>query len=377
MNKPIESAKLEALLKQREASVQFGRLALQAKDLNEILTKACQLTAHALGTDLAKIMEYDARDRSMLVVAGVGWEDGSVGQERVPALAQSSEGYALSTGKPAISEDIQKEDRFDYAGFLKRHGVEAMVDSREPRDFSGRDIEFLQGYANLIGAAVERHRHQKQLGEALDVQKRLYTELEHRVKNNIATITSLPQLKATRAAHTIVKQEIAEVLQQIKVLMEVYNQLHASTNVDELDLGGYLGGLANNIMAFSDKNGLPMRVESRHDTVVVTSDLAVTFGLVLNEFITNSIKHFPKGRDLVLTTEVEQQEETLLIRLADNGEGLGDALHNKESRSTGSGLGLIEGLLNQTDCHWDWVSGDGTALEIRLPLDRRKLSLGE
>jgi GAF domain-containing protein len=166
-------------------------MALQSNDLPLILQEACRLTGQALGTDLAKILEL-RDDEMLLVVAGVGWDNGIVGHEMVPALERSSEGYALRTGAPAVSDNINTEDRFDYAEFLKKHGVKSMinvvipgpdgrppfgllqVDSREVRDFGRHDIEFLQGYANLVGAAVERNHYQRELNEALTVQERMF-----------------------------------------------------------------------------------------------------------------------------------------------------------------------------------------------------------
>ena len=122
-----EMTEVETLLRQREASAWFGRQALRSNDLDAVLTEACRLTAEALGTDLSKIMQLEDCGRTLRVVAGVGWASGIIGEETVPAVATSSEGFALATGEPAVSEDVAEEDRFDYADFLKRHGVEAMV----------------------------------------------------------------------------------------------------------------------------------------------------------------------------------------------------------------------------------------------------------
>jgi signal transduction histidine kinase/ActR/RegA family two-component response regulator len=164
------------LLRQQGVLAKFGELALICEDLDQILTKACELVGEALETDLAKVMELQPEGKTLLVRAGVGWSSDVVGQVTVDAVRGSSEGYALSTGLPVISDDIATETRFKYAEFLKEHGVRAIVsviilgsedkppygilqvDSRVPRHFSERDTKFLQGYANLIAAAVDRLR---------------------------------------------------------------------------------------------------------------------------------------------------------------------------------------------------------------------------
>ena len=85
----------------------------------------------------------------------------------------SSQGYALATDKPAISNDIAHETRFTYADFITDNGVRALVnvpirrpngryygilqvDSREPRNFDDVTLGFLRGYVNLLGAAIDR-----------------------------------------------------------------------------------------------------------------------------------------------------------------------------------------------------------------------------
>ncbi|MHB8285209.1 MAG: ATP-binding protein [Caulobacteraceae bacterium] len=170
-----------ALLRQQDALAKFGELALRSEDLDEILTEACRLVGDALGTDLAKVLEMQDDGLTLKVRAGVGWKAGVVGEVTVKAEKGSSEGYALETGSPVTSDNIDEETRFKYADFLYDNGVKALVnvairgsagqppfgilqvDSRTPQQFGDRDTSFLRGYANLLGAAVDRIRVSEQL----------------------------------------------------------------------------------------------------------------------------------------------------------------------------------------------------------------------
>ncbi len=168
-----------ALLRQQDVLARFGELALRSEDLDEILTEACRLIGKALGTDLAKVMELQADGVTLLVRAGVGWKEGLIGVATVKAEMGSSEGFALRTGAPVASSDIDEERRFKYADFIKDNGVKALVnvaipgspapfgilqvDSRTPREFGDRDINFLRGYANLLAAAVARFKAAREL----------------------------------------------------------------------------------------------------------------------------------------------------------------------------------------------------------------------
>lgn len=170
-----------ALVHQQAILARFGELAVKSSSLDHILHEACCLVGSALQTDLAKVMELQSDGETLLVRSGVGWKPGIVGHETVQALEGSSEGHAIRTGKPVISENIETETRFTYAHFLRDHGVRAFVnviipgvgdegpygilqvDSREPRSFTEGDTQFLRGYANLIAASVFRFRmHEEQ-----------------------------------------------------------------------------------------------------------------------------------------------------------------------------------------------------------------------
>jgi len=170
------SIREEEWFRQRDVLARFGELALKSDDLDEILHEACHLVGQALGTDIAKVMELQPDGTTLLIKAGVGWPSGIVGNVTVQANQTSSEGHALRTGTAVISEDIETEDRFEYAAFIRDAGIRALVnviiigakdqpsygilqvDSCKPRRFTEDDTKFLRSYANLIAAAVSRLR---------------------------------------------------------------------------------------------------------------------------------------------------------------------------------------------------------------------------
>ena len=172
----MASSRESELLRQQDVLATFGERALKSEDLDDLLHEACKLVGEALGTDLAKVMELDNDGVTLRVRAGVGWQAGVVGGVSVKAEVGSSEGHALQTGQPAISVNIDTETRFQYPEFIKAAGVKALVnviiigpdekhpygilqvDSRQPREFTEHDTNFLRSYANLLAAAVERFR---------------------------------------------------------------------------------------------------------------------------------------------------------------------------------------------------------------------------
>ena len=194
----MASTRETALLRQQATLANFGEFALRADDLDKLLHEACRLLSDALHTDLAKVMELQEDGITLLVRAGVGWPPGVVGKATARAERGSSEGYALQTGNPAASSNIDTEDRFTYADFVKQAGVKALVnvliigaedkppygilqvDSRHPREFTEADIDFLRTYANLLAAAVNRLRVAEEQLRAHEALARAGEELRPR-----------------------------------------------------------------------------------------------------------------------------------------------------------------------------------------------------
>lgn len=198
----------DELLEQQRVLAEFGDFALKTEAIDDILNRACELVGRALETDLSKLMELLPDGRTFKVRAGLGWRPGIVGEVIVTAAANSPEGLTLKEGA-VISANIEEEDRFEYHDFMKEHGVRAFVnvlvlssngrrpfgvlqaDSRKPRDFTQSDVEFLRSYANLLGAAIERLRVVDELRAAVREKDLLIGELNHRVKNTLATVQSI------------------------------------------------------------------------------------------------------------------------------------------------------------------------------------------
>lgn len=163
----------EELVRRQKALGDFGDFVLDHDDLDQILNEGCRLIAQALGADLAEILEIEQSNDTALVRAGIGWNDGIVGQERISLSERSSEAFAIQQGEPVITKDIGRETRFHFPAFLKDHGVVALVnvpiflpgrkpwgvlqvDAREPREFEQEDVEFLKTYSMVLGPVVDR-----------------------------------------------------------------------------------------------------------------------------------------------------------------------------------------------------------------------------
>ncbi len=375
-----EANRTRELLRQQTALARFGELALKSDDLDEILNEACSLVGQALGTDLAKVMECRSSGSELLVRAGVGWQPGIVGQVTVRTGRFSAAGHALETGAPVISPDVQQEDRFEIPLFLIDHGVQAMVnviilsadgrppygvlevDSRKSRQFTDDDTSFLRGYANLLASAIERLRFDDDLRARADGKERLLQEVQHRVKNNLQVITSLVRIQASRAKHPEAKRELTAIGHRVETLRLVHDRLYAAGGIDHLDLGPYLTELTASLLRFHGKEASGVRLVCELGSLSVPPELAVPVGIIVTEFITNSLKYAFGDEGGSIGIQLAQVASgTARLTLWDDGKGL------PEARPTGTGMQLIAGFARQLGAEAERESDGGTRLGLTLP----------
>src|SRR5580765_3932584 len=207
---------LQQRIRQQEILAELGVTALQGASFDTLLADTARLTAEGLRAEFCKVLEYIPAENELLVRAGVGWGPGVVGVATIGADLASPAGFALRTGKPVISNHLENEERFRTPEILAEHGIyRAMnvilqgdgrpfgvleVDSRSEDEFVEHDLAFLQGAANILGMAIERERHERNLKVALNRQQLLLKEMNHRVKNSLTMASSMLRLQSADVA---------------------------------------------------------------------------------------------------------------------------------------------------------------------------------
>jgi PAS domain S-box-containing protein len=172
---------------QQAVVADFGLKALAYDDLQLLMDEAVALVARTLDVEYSEVMEVLSGGEELLVVAGVGWDEGVVGDTMVSAGFGSQAGYALISEEPVIIVDLATETRFDPPSLLVEHGaVSGMsvvihgqqrpfgvicADTTSHRTFSEDDINFLQAVANVLAMAIERKEAQEKLDEVREAER--------------------------------------------------------------------------------------------------------------------------------------------------------------------------------------------------------------
>ncbi len=202
------------------------------------------------------------------------------------------------------------------------------------------------------------------LKEALDAKTLLLHEVDHRVKNNLTMIGSLLRLQARTINDAEVNAKLEAMLERVDALATVHRRLYQSDDVTKFDVGAFAANLVSDVVGASGRDDIAIHTDI--DVIDVPSNNASALGLVLNEVVTNAIKHaFKNGRSGKLTVSAKHANENARIVVADDGPGLPDGTDGQ----AGLGRTLIAKLSRQVGATTEWRRADpGTAVVISFPI---------
>jgi two-component sensor histidine kinase len=245
-----------------------------------------------------------------------------------------------------ISNHLAEETRFRTPQLMADHGIRRAInvlienrdgafgvlevdDTREGM-FEEADIAFMQGFANLLGGAIERQRTETLLRAALARQDLLAREMSHRVKNSLAIVASLLALQARAAEEPVVQTALADARSRVEAIAGVHDQLWRQGDragedgegvPGELDLAPFLEKLVANLAGGPDQRLVCTAAPQR-----ISADRAIPIGLLVNELVTNALKYayppetHPAGG--AIRVRAERHLETLVVEVVDDGVGL-------------------------------------------------------
>lgn len=204
-----------------------------------------------------------------------------------------------------------------------------------------------------------------ELEAALETQRTLLHEIDHRVKNNLQMISSLIMMHSRSIPDEGVRQSLRAMLSRIEALSTVHRRLYQSDEVTSFDVADFVRDLTGDLVAASGRN---LKADLDLSKVVVPAEKAAPLALMVNELLTNAIKHAYKDRDPgdsgTLGVNLSRRDGHFRIEVSDDGAGM--PLRD----STGSfGLRLVNSLARQLGADIEWKdAGPGTRVIIRLPV---------
>lgn len=206
----------------------------------------------------------------------------------------------------------------------------------------------------------------KELSEALHDRGVLVKEIHHRVKNNLQLISSFLSLATNASTSNDVRTVLTESTTRVKAIALVHERLYQSDAYAAVGLNGYLQELGRELRQVLSTD-IRMSTELP-DSLSVSIDVAVPFGLTLNELISNVIEHGQptSGSAKQIGVDVGLIEDRISADVYVSGQGLPENIHGEDSQSLGLSIvhSLIDQLRGTIELH---TSEDGTRWHIEFP----------
>lgn len=217
------------------------------------------------------------------------------------------------------------------------------------------------GYFLYRKLQVKNHQIEQQSYQLNTLMK----ELHHRVKNNLAIVSSLLNIQSNRLEDKNAAKAVREGQMRVQAMSLIHQRLYNTDNVSSLNIKLYLTELAESLMqAYGyDADSFDLQINAQNPELDV--DLAIPIGLIVNELITNSFKYAYEGIEhpsLIINFKNDQE---ITLQLQDNGIGIDESVMNKNAGSFGKKL--IKGLTSQVNGKCRFENNHGTYFELNIP----------
>jgi signal transduction histidine kinase/DNA-binding response OmpR family regulator len=411
---------LNTRAQQQAAIAALGHCAV-SEELPTVTDLVSRFIMHTMEVEFCRLLEWRGQENSLECVAGFGWRDGYVGSTSPAPAAASVTGCTLA-GEDVVFESLVEDPRFrEEDNCLREHGVESGISvavkgktevlgslgafTARKRRFSEDELHFLQGLANVLGAAIDRKRsdtawqeQQRQLEhlQRLEIVGQLAAGLAHDYNNvltiihgHVTMVLSHPSLPEKYAA------SLRAALAAVERAASLTRQLLTFSRKESIERKPLdLNSVVVSVTKLLDRIlGSRIRLEFTPglDLPAVEADAGMLEQVIINLAV-NARDAMPDGGKLTVATrlaEVEPKRTTqhpearggrfIGLTVADSGCGMNEATLRRifepffttkpPGKGTGLGLATAYGIIKQ---HHGWIEvqsrvGAGTTFLIFLP----------
>jgi two-component sensor histidine kinase len=205
---------------------------------------------------------------------------------------------------------------------------------------------------------------EQQLRRELDQRELLFSEVKHRLKNNIQMVLSMLMTAQRRAASEEARSTLQSTVMKLQAAVMVHKLLEETGDHRPVRADYFLRELCRAI-----QNASPRRFALAIDADVSELDTAVlpSLGLIVNELLTNAIKHGIHDDRGLIRVALRSQQEQMELRIEDSGPGF----VTDPGEGSGSGLGLVHALASHLHGSFRVESAAGARCIVRFPVALR------
>jgi two-component sensor histidine kinase len=200
------------------------------------------------------------------------------------------------------------------------------------------------------------------LRRSLQEKDVLLKEIHHRVKHNLEVVNSLLSLQTDRIVDETARELLEETANRVRAIADIHRLLYTSPDLVHVDIGRFLASVSESLFSFYGVRPDRVRLIVETNDVQVNVQQAVPIALILNELLSNALKHaFPEGRSGSIQIQLCSHGDRGVLSVTDDGVGF--ARETKRTSST-LGLELVRVLVDQLRGELEQSSAPGTQYRI-------------
>jgi len=213
---------------------------------------------------------------------------------------------------------------------------------------------------------VTAHReHEQQTQSTLREKEVLLREVYHRVKNNLQVIQSLLKMRARTLPEGEMRDLMTDTIQRVHAMALVHERLYQMDDLAHVSLSSYLLDLFDGALSSSSLQPGQIHIGLDAEEILLDLDGAIPFGLLLNELLSNSLKHgFPGGRTGTVDVSIHRISGAVQMVVKDDGIGLPE--HFNAAACTSMGMKLAGSLAHQLGGSLVFSADNGCRVEANL-----------
>lgn len=225
---------------------------------------------------------------------------------------------------------------------------------------NGLPLHFITQIQNISARKVS----EQQLSESLAEKSVMLQEIHHRVKNNLQVICSLLNLQTQANPDTNIAEVMQESQNRVKSMALVHENLYQSKNLSKINLETYVKELTNNLLRSYRSRVSLTQINITIDNIYLDIDTAVPCGLIINELVSNALKHaFPEQSSGIITIHIQEPSNSeLTLTVADNGRGMSEQVSFNNTQTLG--LRMVKTLTRQISGTITINRDSGTSFQI-------------
>ncbi|MFB5649761.1 PAS domain S-box protein [Leptospira wolffii] len=210
------------------------------------------------------------------------------------------------------------------------------------------------------------------LSQDLEERESLFKELQHRVKNSINMIASIVEISGNKSKNEEVETTLDSIVNRIHSIGSLYDQLYTSGSSNRIRLDEYIEKIISTLFKAFLVDPERILLRQRLEFLKIEAKSAVPIGLIVNELITNILKYgFPSDQTGSVYADLYKENGIIYLSIWDDGLPFPEGFHPDSSE--GSGLQLVQLLVQQLKGTIQWNRKEGKKLSIRFPAKNHEI----